>query len=482
MRSVIPIFPPPRSRRTFAFCAALAATCLSSHHASATEIDAKLVVDTNTEIPGGPFEAESSTTFTTLFAGSTAGGQLVFNGLAQDEFGVILGQGVYAVDVGGDEPQIIADTRTCADAPCGQPPDLFSSFETDLSFDGSTVGFRARLNGFSGSAGVWTSTGTTLTLAVEEGDPNPSGGVFDTFASPAVDGGEVAFAERSFGVGVERGIFAAPTSGGSARVLADDSTAAPGAGGALFDPANLAASMNNVAYRDGLLVFRGVLDNGDQGLYVEDDVGLRVVVDSSTLAPGLDGATFTNIFSFLTDDGDIVFLGGGPNLSTGRGFYAERDGTLLPTPIMLARTIDGSVDPCDQSKLLFIDSSALGDGSFAFVSQGALYSARIGTDGLSRLLVAGDTIDGKTIGFLGGGTLHPEAISDGSVFPLLKFTDDSMGIYCLGIPETSQQCSPAAVPVRCLSVPEPAASVQLIVAMASLAVLRRRGRKWISSG
>jgi hypothetical protein len=265
-------------------------------------------------------------------------------------------------------------------------------------------------------------------------------------------------------------------------VLADDATAAPGAGGALFDPANLAASMNDVAYRDGLLVFRGVLDNSDQGLYVEDDVGLRVVVDPSTLAPGLDGATFTSILSFLTDDGDIVFLGGGSSLSTGRGFYAERDGTLLPTPIMLARTIDGSVDPCDQSKKLrFIDSSALGDGSFAFVSEGALYSARIGTDGLSRLLVAGDTVDGKTIKFLGGGTLHPEAISDGSVFPLLEFTDDSMGIYCLGIPETSQ-CSPTTVPVRCLSVPEPAASVQLIVAMASLAVLRRRGRKWISSG
>jgi hypothetical protein len=262
-------------------------------------------------------------------------------------------------------------------------------------------------------------------------------------------------------------------------VLADDATAAPGAGGALFDP----ASMNNVAYRDGLLVFRGILDNSEQGLYVEDDVGLRVVVDPSTLAPGLDGAAFTTIFSFLTDDGDIVFLGGSSSLSTGRGFYAERDGTLLPTPIMLARTIDGSVDPCDQSKkLLFIDSSALGDGSFAFVSGNALYSARIGTDGLSRLLVGGDTVDGKTIDFLGGGTLHPEAISDGTVFPLLKFTDGSMGIYCLGIPETSQQCSPAAVPVRCLSVPEPASSVQLIVAMASLAVLRKRGRKWISSG
>ena len=467
MRSVIPSFP-PRPRQAFSLGVVLAAICLPSHHVSAADIEAKLVVDTNTEIPGGPFEAESSGTFTTLYAGSVAGGQLVFNGWVQGEFGIILGQGVYRVDVGGDEPQLIADTRTCAADPCGQPPDLFFSFGTDLSFDGTTVGFEARLNGFSGAVGVWTAAGSALTLVVEEGDPNPSGGVFDTFESPAVDGGEVAFAERHSGA--KRGIFAAPASGGSARVLADDSTAAPGGGGALFDPAD----MRKVAYRDGLLVFRGILDNSDHGLYVEDDQGLRVVVDPSTLAPGLDGAFFTDILSFMTDDGDIVFLGGTPGLSLGRGFYAERDGTLLPEPIMIARTSNGSVDPCDQSeKLLFLDSSALGDGGFAFVSGGALYSARIGTSGLSRLLVTGDTLDGKTIDFLGAGTLHPEAISDGAVFPLLNFTDGSMGIYCLGIPETSQ-CSAASVPERCLSVPEPASSMQFVVALTSLALLRRR--------
>ena len=216
MRSVSPI-PPPRSRQAFAFGAVLAAACLPSHYASAATIEAKLVVDTNTEIPGGPFEAESSSTFTTLFGGAAAGGQLVFNGWVQGEFGVILGQGVYRVDVGGDEPQLIADTRTCAADPCGQQPDLFFSFGTDLSFDGTTVGFDARLNGFSGPVGVWTAAGADLTLVVEEGDPNPSGGVFDTFDSPAVDGGEVAFAERNSGA--ERGIFAASASGGSARVV-----------------------------------------------------------------------------------------------------------------------------------------------------------------------------------------------------------------------------------------------------------------------
>jgi hypothetical protein len=467
MRSI----PPPRSSWTLGFTCAVAAVWLAGAPASAATVEAKRVVDTDTAVPGGPFDDETSITFTTLMSGSAAGGQLVFSGWVQDTFGIIVGRGLYQIDVGGGEPQIIADTRTCAEEPCTPPTDAFITFGDNYSFDGTTVGFTGTLTNSSGPTGVWTATVSTLTLVVEDGDSNPSGGSFDIFGSPAIDGDEIAFTERSFSA--EQGIFAAPSSAGSARTVADDTTAAPGGGGALFDP----TSMTRVAYRDGVLAFRGVLDNATQGVYAEDNQGIRVVVDAQTEIPGLGGPTFTSISSVLTDDGDIAFFGGTSSTSTGRGLYVERDEALLPAPIVLAKTIGGSVDPCDQStRLLFIDSIALGDGSVAFVSDGALYSARIGTNGLSRLLQFGDTVDGKTVDFLAGGTLHPEGISTGAVFPLISFTDGSKGIYCMGIPETPQ-CSPTPVPERCLTVPEPAAGTQLIAVLTSLAVLRRRRRR-----
>ena len=244
MRRAIPLLP-PGFRRGFSFGLAGVVACLAGQ-ASAGVVDARRVVDTSTAVPGGPFEPGSSVTFTTLFSGSAAEGRLVFAGWVQDEFGIILGEGLYSVDVGGGEPQIIADTRTCADDPC--PPDnLFTAFGDIFSFDGTTVGFDANWNTRSGPVGVWTARGAVLNLVVRDGDPNPSGGSFDIFGSPAVDGGEIAFVERSFIA--ERGIFAAPTSGGDARIVADGSTAAPGGGGTLFDP----SSLFRVAYRDGFL-------------------------------------------------------------------------------------------------------------------------------------------------------------------------------------------------------------------------------------
>ncbi len=449
-----------RSRPDGALCLASLVLFLAGGPAQSATIDAIRIVDTNTAVPGGPFEPGTSSTFTNVFSGPAEGDEFVFYGRVIED-SLIRGQGLYSID-GGGGPEKIVDTRDCIGDPCSTLSNTVVNF-LNFSFDGTTTGFEATWNGFRDS--VWGANGAVDLLA-EEGDPVPGGsGDFIRFEDVAVGGGEVVFYALIPG-SFQSGIYAVPPTGGTPRLVADTMTVAPDSGGKLFDLAE-----TSVESRDGVIVFDSTASfGGAGGVYVEDAGGLRMVADTDTAAPGAGGTTFSSFSGVLTDDGDVVFAGSIPVLG-GAGLYAERNETLLQTPIWRS----GIPDPCDGANTLdVLGTFGIGDGAVVFVLDDGLYSTRIGTDGLSRLLVVGDTIDGKTITGLED-AMHHEAIEDGAVFPRLSFDDDSTAIYCLGIPDTPQ-CEPAPPPDLCLTLPEPGAFAQRLAALLGVALIFRARR------
>ena len=146
-------------RRAFAFWLAAAMVCLAGGQASAGSVvvEAERLVDTDTLIPGGPFEPGTPSTFSEIASGPVTGARLVFWGRVFDD-SIPKGQGLYSLDLNAGAPETVVDTRDCVGTPCTPFSHGVGNF-LNFSFDGTTVGFEATWLGFRDS--VWDGTRTS---------------------------------------------------------------------------------------------------------------------------------------------------------------------------------------------------------------------------------------------------------------------------------------------------------------------------------
>jgi hypothetical protein len=141
----------------------------------------------------------------------------------------------------------------------------------------------------------------TFQLIADESTPVPGGtGTFSNLLNASVDHGDVVFSAS--GTAGSTGIYR--SSGGQLEVVADSSTAVPGAGGATF------SSLGVGVPDSGSVVFSGS-GGGRNGIYrTAPGGGYTTVADSAMVIPGGPG-TFTSFSYLAVENEQVAFVGGG---------------------------------------------------------------------------------------------------------------------------------------------------------------------------
>ena len=214
----------------------------------------------------------------------------------------------------------------------------WSDFEGTLVGAGG-VAFRATLS--DGGTGIWAGPASGVSLAARDGSAAAgTAGQFANFIAPDLnDQGKVAFhAGLEEGVGGvsaadDRGVWAGAP--GTLELVAREGQTAPGTGGALFETFS-GPLLNDV----GGVLFRGFLDDGGTGLFLDDGVSLAKAVASGDSAPGtslgLGDAQFAGFTDFAFNDfGEVAFeavlggvLQGVTGLNDGSLWLLDRLGVL----------------------------------------------------------------------------------------------------------------------------------------------------------
>jgi hypothetical protein len=326
-------------------------------------------VDRSTPLPNGVGTMQFLNGF------SQDGGATVFNALT--EFGF---QGVFRFD--GGALTTIADANTALPATDGKQSATLT-FAFIPSAEHGAVAFNGQT---SLGQGIFSDVTGTMKAVADRftAVPGTPGAVFSSVGAPILRGGKIAFSSPQFavpnGTGVVpgQGIYRADPADGTINRLVDLTTAKPG-GGTFGDLVHQFGDQLSLADFDGLHIVFYV--NTTKALYTDLDGGggIRTVVDENTLIPG-SSVHFGNIGASAIDDGRVIFSGGPGNL-------------VFDPPTALYAWQDGSI---------------------------------------SRILSAGDIVDGKTVRSINFGA---DSLDGDHFAAVLGFTDGTSAIYQTVIPE-----------------------------------------------
>ncbi len=248
------------------------------------ELALSVVADRNTPDPAGPSNLAH------FFLCSRNGADVAFSAFPFFDPRFAWNHGIYSTAPGA--LSLVASYTTPIPGGTGN----FTAFEFNVTIGDRVVAFTGY--GAGDQAGVYTNP-NGLTVVADTQTLIPGGtGTFTSFADrPSSHGGAVAFhgaqIERQAYRVVQEGIYT--DAGGDLRVVADLHTAIPGGLGtfARFGTSSFGSHYGAVL-ADGRIVFRGEGENGQRGIYCEQNGELIKVVDLNTaLEPG---KTLTNVF------------------------------------------------------------------------------------------------------------------------------------------------------------------------------------------
>jgi hypothetical protein len=278
---------------------------------------------------------------------------------------------------------------------------VFSSFDSG-SVSGGQVAFVG--NGPLSQQGIYESTPGGLIRIADKTTAAPEGGaVFNAFTLPSFNNGDVAFEGNE-----TTGRYGIYSTVGGLHLVANNATTMPGGSSNFinFSPPSLSA---------GNVAFTGNDVTGTQyGVF--DDVGgsLHAVANQSTPAPeGVGNLPFTNVTSI--SNGNVAF-------NTSSGVYTDLGGTLnivanASTPVPGGTGTFGNT----------FGNVSMDNGNVVFVGGLGIYADIGGT--LAPVVVSRKTLlDGRTASVLPT-NLTPQAISNGNIVFSVGLSDGTSAIY-----------------------------------------------------
>lgn len=398
---------------------------------------------------------------------------------------------------------------------------VFSSFfQPDLN-EAEQVAFRAALSGGTASQGIFIDTGSALLSIAVVGDlaPDSGGATFSSFGDPVINAsGFVAFSAFLSGGTASYGLFS--YFAGTITTIATSQSTAPGTSGGLYTAFSTKIAINDASE----VAFVANVSGGSvtEGLFVEGAGVGRAVILIGDLAPtGVNGtysdfspptineagnvavtaSFFIPPFDFTT--AVVVEEAGGLRAAARVGDPAPGTGTgtYLFFTTSGAPGLDGdgnvyfkaTVDSGSASDGLFVDSggldlpvaiqddAALGAGPNAellFFSSGGAYVNDAGDIAFASSIRRGRVNQGLFVSLSGGPagalTLLDDPVPDvpdGSFLSL----GDSPAINALGATAfRATYLDMTGGKTGIFVVPEPSGAVPLLLALATLAELRRR--------
>lgn len=373
------------------------------------------VVDTATPIPGQeePF--------------------FIFGIPAMDDAGNIVfwGQGTAAGSGGGLYTLRAGDLITVADADVpipGQPGTFAHGFRAyGASIDEGNIAFYAFTQSSELGGGVYIWRDGTVHLVADINTPVPGGvNTFNAiedpigsgpFSNPPMNGTSIAF-RASADNPRQRGIYTCID--GQLQVVANLDTAIPqGSGRFTFLSGEITLDNDRVA-------FRGEGQDMQRGIYSNMTGPISKIVDKNDPIPEGTGL-FTSVGYPWFDHERILFTGDGAEGQ--QGIYVWENGALdyiadrnTPIPMGAGSFVDFIFNWSPPS---------ISRGNVAFRALGAndqegLYLYMKSGDALLKVIDNNDTLQGKRIKTF---TMGSECLSGSALIFLVRFTDDSYGIY-----------------------------------------------------
>ena len=398
----------PMQKAIYIFLSIACSVIWSSHQAHAQQsFTFEKIVDTDTQMPGGPGTFGGSIAFS---APSLDGPHLAFIGHNNGAHGY---KAIYVVN--NNNFFIVADTSTPMPNTGGLTfRDFNGGISFPLSISGSSVVFRGSNRASADTAGIYTFA----QVVADFNTPIPNGStnfVGRRFGGPAIDGGNVVF---NGGNSEQEGIYTLVD--GRYEVIADLDTIRPGTTENFDSLAPTTAGLGSVVDIEGeAVVFEsGTRTAGTLGLYTNLGGPLRVVADQNT---PID-------FNFIAfdyaqiDGGDIIFHASHGSTT---GIYMDRGGqisvladsdTQIPGGTQTFGRIDGASH--DSGRLAFVALISVSPDKYG------LYT-NIGGE-LIKVLDSDDMLDGKVPRFL---WISREGLSGNKIGFKVQFADFSQGIY-----------------------------------------------------
>ena len=239
----------------------------------------------------------------------------------------------------------------------GLPPDaqlFFSDSRLNANGDIALLArFRAGFGGVTtaNDRGLWIDTGGGMQMIARSGDPaqgGPAGAVYDGFGAPVLNDNAVIASSGALRTGLggvtanDADVVYTNRSGPFAVAYREGGTAT---GTAVFDFFS-AVRLNN----DNRLAFVANLKQGiggvnsfnSQGIWVETGTGLRQVVRTDDIMPGIGGSKFRGLLHLAVNDiGRVAFAGSSTSTITFNTIYSEGiDGQLA----LVARAFTAAPD------------------------------------------------------------------------------------------------------------------------------------------
>jgi hypothetical protein len=382
-----------------------AAALWAAAPAGAATFSLTKIVDTATPMPGAGED------FGQLGVPALEHGTLAFSGqTASEDF-----SGIYRTT--GGPLAVVADGTAAFPGGPGtltgfSPPSLS---EGQIAFSAASTlpdgGGRDQRGVFLATPGGLAAVADSSMVA-----PDNDGRLFGGFSRPSLHAGEVAFTAE-VEVTSSSFYYAVFTTGSLAEV-AGPGTAVPGGGSFL-------GSFFGSATRDGAdVVFFGEGPISEYGLYRSGPGGIAAIARNGDPMPDSGGKTFGPLTGQATARGGMAAFGAVDSTFAHFGMY-------LAGPGGIARVADSTTAiPGESGQFLSFGPASLDDGAVAFIGyrfagdEGGLFTTLGG--GLSRVLGAGDSLDGKTVFAI---DLGPEGLSCTSVAFVVRFTDDTQAIY-----------------------------------------------------
>lgn len=407
----------------------LAAACVLTCFAFGERSSAAVVTFETVVKTGDPIPNSGGLTYARVNGTTLSGGTVAFLGRDSDTTPTVTG--IYS-STGGTISTVVT-TNTAIPSGTGN----FTGFGSVTASNG-TLAFDG--NGASSQSGVYTVplSGGSPSVVVNTATPIPGGsGNFTAVFSSNLNGGAVAF--EGNGSFPQNGIYTAPSTGGSASLVANTSTAVPSRSGFQFSGFN-----SPVVGSDGTVVFQGTSAGGFQGLYSSSGGTLTALVDSNVMMPGTSD-NFAQIGGpSVATDGSVVFRGQGSTLDpvTGvapTGIYKSDGGMLSILADLNTMTPDGVGD-----FIYFTPAAvAVSGANFAFLAydefapmmaREGLYVSRNGE--IIPIMFLNEMFDGRmpSIVLIGRNSLEGDTLAFS-----VGYTDQTWGVYTATI-------SPAAVP------------------------------------
>lgn len=341
-------------------------------------------------------------------------GQVAFTATVQGfDVGSFNDRGIWAGGLGSLD--LVA--REGDDAPGAGPNIFFNSFENPNINDAGHVAFRGLMSGpgvsLDNNQAVWSNSGAGLQMAARERQQAPGTEPGTVFFTPGGAGltntGRTTFLAQLISNPIDTTANAGmwTTRDGDLRLLMRQGQQAPGlADGVTFK------SLQSATISDfGFVGIRptlqgpGIDSTNDQGIWVENNGALQLVVREGDAAPGQPaGARFSTIFpQAMNNDNRVAFRGrtsGGVN----DGIWSNGNGDLAPVALAGESAPDVGLN-----FTTFFNPVLNEDGDTAFVgrfgSGSGLFSE--GHDGLHLVAATGEPAPGVEDGALFGNFANP---------------------------------------------------------------------------